>query len=269
MLTQRPARRRRVAVVGLLALLSPMGVARAFTPTADDRAIHLTMGMPSGSSTPVPFQPFADGLILFTAGQVVGSAGQHSSFLADGVVGAGSAYVEPIVAGLIDATSVLDVRFELGESSKFSLQGSIGLSGFPFASATFLLERLAPSPDVLISKSGGSVAVSLVQPVGMPAGSYRLRAVADSSTGSGTAFFDVDFQRVCSSPDPQDSDGDTFVDACDVCPLHFDPDQADADADGIGDACEAPPVVPLLGPGAWAALALALLAAPAAARRRR
>jgi len=35
-----------------------------------------------------------------------------------------------------------------------------------------------------------------------------------------------------------DTDGDTFRNACDVCPLEFDPAQADTDDDGQGDRCD-------------------------------
>jgi DNA-binding beta-propeller fold protein YncE len=88
----------------------------------------------------------------------------------------------------------------------------------------------------LITENG---TIAFDELVGMPVGTYRLRADAEVSLnqGGGEALFDIDFRRVCSSPDPLDSDGDDFVDACDVCPLDFDPDQADADGDGIGDAC--------------------------------
>ncbi len=41
----------------------------------------------------------------------------------------------------------------------------------------------------------------------------------------------------CAFP-ADDLDGDTIIDANDVCPLLFDPSQADADGDGVGDVCD-------------------------------
>jgi hypothetical protein len=220
-------------VLFLLTAMAPADVARAFVPTSDDRFIHVTGAVPDETLTPDPFQPFVEGLWLLLYGEIVGAANQDSSFLADGIAGRGSASGGWFIPGY--ARSVLDVEFELAESAAFSLQGSLHQYLSP-GSATFLLERLNPNPAVLITASGST---AFDQLVGMPLGTYRLRAEAevDLYSGGAEASFDVDFRRVCSSPDPQDSDGDDFADACDVCPLVFDPDQADADGDGVGDAC--------------------------------
>jgi len=221
------------AALSLLAAVAPAAVGQAFVPTSDDRFIHVSFALPSATLTPVPFQPFDETLYFLEYGYPVAGAWQISSLPADGIVGQGGAgaYASSW-PGLVQ--SVLDVSFELADPSVFSLQGSL-VPEDPPASCTFVLERLAPNPEVLISGSGDAAFDELLP---MTAGTYRLRADAEiSMTSSGGATFDVDFRLVCSSPDPLDSDGDGFVDGCDVCPLVFDPDQTDTDGDGIGDAC--------------------------------
>ncbi|MFQ5499392.1 MAG: thrombospondin type 3 repeat-containing protein, partial [Candidatus Zixiibacteriota bacterium] len=44
--------------------------------------------------------------------------------------------------------------------------------------------------------------------------------------------------------DPNDSDGDTWANACDNCPTIPNPNQTDTDGDGIGDSCDNCPTVP-------------------------
>jgi len=172
---------------------------------------------------------------VLVTGIPVAGASQDSSFAAAGIVGTGSAGG---VAGFpfpAIAESVLDASFDLSEGGAVALEASLAVGASP-ATVSLLLERLAPSPAVLVSASGPA---SFDPLVGLPAGRSRLRARADVSllAGGGESSFDVDFQRVCTSADPTDTDGDSFVDACDGCPLDFDPDQTDTDGDGIGDAC--------------------------------
>jgi len=60
---------------------------------------------------------------------------------------------------------------------------------------------------------------------------------------------DVDNCPTTPNPGQQNSDGDSFGDACDNCPTVSNENQADSDGDGVGDACEAAPpaAVPTLG----------------------
>jgi hypothetical protein len=227
------------AALSLLAAVAPADVGQAFVPTSDDRFIHVPIARPSDTLTPVPFQPFDEMLFFLEYGEPVAGAWQVSSLPADGIVGQGGAgsysYSWP---GLVQ--SVVDVSFELADPAVFSLRGSLVLEE-PQASCTFLLERLTPDAAVLIS---GSADAAFDELVPMPAGTYRLRADAEVfMTEWGGASFDVDFRLVCSSPDPLDSDGDGFVDGCDVCPLVSNPDQLDSDYDGRGDACDDPEVI--------------------------
>ncbi len=54
---------------------------------------------------------------------------------------------------------------------------------------------------------------------------------------------------VCTTPDPNDVDGDGVPTAQDNCPADFNPTQTDTDGDGLGDACDA---CPLPNPGGTA-----------------
>lgn len=222
------------AALCLLAAWAPAAAGQTFVPTSDDRFIRVPGAIPVDTLTPVPFQPFDDALNVLQGFSLLASAGQDSSFETDGVVGLGGAFGVSFPIALV-AESVLDVSFDLTEGAAFSLQGSLA-ADVPSSSATLQLERLSPNPAVLISETGD---VALDRLAGMPVGSYRLIATAESTLnqGGGTANFDVDFRLACSSPNPLDSDGDDFVDACDLCPLDFDPGQEDTDGDGIGDAC--------------------------------
>jgi hypothetical protein len=227
-------------------MLAAPDAAEAFTPTVDARSISIP-GVTPPTKTPVPFQPFNQSITVLDPffAFPIATTKQNSSIPSDGIAGAGEAFTSghPL---LPTATSTLDVSFDLAESSVFSLEGSLGVvTGLLGGSSSFVLERLAPSPGVMLSATGVAGTVVLDQPIGVPAGSYRLRALAQSALAGqiGAASFDVDFRLVCSSPNPQDSDGDSFADGCDVCPQVADPDQADADGDGVGDACDAPEVI--------------------------
>lgn len=214
---------------------SAADVAGAFTPTSDDRSIHVTGAFPSDTLTPVPFQPFSEELVVLVTGIPVAAASQDSSVLAAGLIGQGATGGASGLPFPAVAQSILDVGFDLGEASAFALRASFSVALAP-GTTSFLVERTAPAPAILLSASG---AAAFDQRVGLQAGSYRLRATAEVSllAGGGESAFDVDFQRVCSTADPTDSDGDDFADDCDLCPLDFDPDQADTDGDGVGDAC--------------------------------
>jgi sugar lactone lactonase YvrE len=226
-----------------LVLAATPGAAQAFTPTVDARSISVPGASPP-TKTPVPFQPFNQSIFVLDPFAIpLARALQTSSIPSDGIAGTGEASTRghPLFP---TATSTLDVSFDLAESSVFSLEGNLGVSVVPGSGvSSLLLERLAPSSEVVLSTSGA--AVLLDQFVGLSAGSYRFRALAAStvSGSSGAGSYVVDFRLVCSSANPQDGDGDSFADACDVCPQVADPDQADADGDGVGDACDAPEVI--------------------------
>jgi hypothetical protein len=218
--------------LGSLALAAISLPAAALTPTSDGRSIFVAQATPTETATPVPFQPFSASRLVLSAGLPVSGASQESSILADGIVAEGSAFSE--FPGLAISESVFDVQFDLTEGSVFTLQGTLRRQAS--SGISLVLERLAPNPAVLISFAQ---TVTLDELAGMPPGSYRLRAVATGTSGflGSYPLFDFDFQLECSSPNPLDSDGDGFVDPCDLCPLDFDPGQEDTDGDGFGDAC--------------------------------
>jgi hypothetical protein len=64
----------------------------------------------------------------------------------------------------------------------------------------------------------------------------------------GTVCEDVDNCPQTPNPGQENSDNDSFGDACDNCPNASNEDQADSDGDGVGDACEGidPTAVPTL-----------------------
>ncbi|HVH16740.1 MAG TPA: hypothetical protein VNF72_00445, partial [Myxococcota bacterium] len=240
------------AALALLAILTSADVARAFTPTADNRYIQAIPG-PVPMRTAVPFQPFDESLQIIVLGVQLGGAAQKSSIPADGIVGAGGAAAgtSPSSPFPPSAASVLDVHFDLAESSVFSLSASVSLVQSLPGGGFFQLERTAPSPSTFVSLSGVG---EFDQRVAMPPGSYRLRASAQGGGNTGGSF-DFDFRLVCASASPQDSDADEFDDACDLCPLDFDPGQEDSDYDGIGDACDVPEVIEqILDPTVYAVL---------------
>lgn len=241
------------AALALLAFLTSADVAHGFTPTADNRYIQAIPGFPTSMLTAAPFQPFDASLQIIVFGVQLGGASQQSSILVDGIVGGGGA-----AAGTTDAfpvptsaASVLDVHFDLAESSVFSLSASVAAVPPLPGGGFFQLERTAPSPGTFVTLGGVG---EFDQRVAMSPGSYRLQAAASGGGNTGGSF-DFDFRLVCASASPQDSDADDFVDACDICPLDFDPSQQDSDHDGIGDVCDAPEVIEqILDPAVYAAL---------------
>ena len=239
------------AALALLAILPSADVAHAFTPTADNRYVQAFPG-PVSMRTAVPFQPFDESLQIIVFGVGLGGAAQKSSFLSDGIVGEGGAAAgtssPPVPAG---AASVLDVHFDLAESSVFQLSASVSEIEFIPGGGFFQLERTAPSAGTFVTLNGVG---EFRQRVALSAGSHRLRASASGSGNTGGSW-DFDFRLVCASASPQDGDADSFVDACDVCPLDFDPGQEDTDDDGIGDACDVPELIEqILDPTVYAVL---------------
>lgn len=221
-------------LLGLLAV-TPVGVARALTPTADSRSIDAG----SEGRSAVPFQPFDDAVVYFQLGLPAAAAYQTSSILSDAIVGSGSAsaaFVNP--TSPVTASSSMTVGFDLGEWSLFSLEAA--LSANPAGAVGLRLDRIAPDPGEVIARFTPG---TLDQLVALPAGSYELAVVAFAAPVTNVSF-DLDFHEACSSPDPQDSDGD-----------------------GVVDACEAASV-PLLPSAAYGLLALALLLGAVPARRR-
>jgi len=208
------------------------GVAQAFTPTQDTRFIQADLGFPVPMKTAVPFQPFDESIQILVSGIAIGNASQNSSFLADGIVASGGGGAGSVGGFSPSTQSVVDSRFDLAQSSVFSLDVTLS-STFAPGDISFILEQTAPSAGVLVSLTG---VATLDRLVGMPVGSYRLRAISRGGGGNGTGF-GFDFRRVCESASAQDSDGDRLFDGCDLCPLNFDPGQEDTDGDGFGDAC--------------------------------
>jgi hypothetical protein len=240
----------RVATAGMLATL--LGVALLFgpttspasmVPTADDRrvsAIGLLYNDEKTASDFLPFDEVATAYDLYATTE----ARQNSQVLSDGIAGTGSAYQHHLYDSpwpFASADSVLEVGFSLSEWGVFRVTASLGQDGNT-AAVQLALERLSPSPEVLVS-SGPAAMLEQVGPL-LP-GDYRFLASAhadgdDFEPVGGTensADFDVAFTIVCSSAASTDFDGDQFVDDCDVCPSDPDPGQEDVDGDGIGDAC--------------------------------
>jgi hypothetical protein len=242
----------RVATAGMLATL--LGVTLLFGPTtspasmvpvADARRVSATGLLYNDEETASDFLPFDEVATVYELAPPVAfittEARQNSQVLSDGISGTGSAYQLNESAGpwpYASADSVLEIDFSLSEWGVFLVTASLAKDGNATA-VQLVLERLSPSPEMLVST--GPVAI-LEQLGPLLPGDYRFLASAhadgtETGPAENAADFDVAFTIVCSSAASTDSDGDQFVDDCDVCPSDPDPGQEDVDGDGIGDAC--------------------------------
>jgi hypothetical protein len=161
-------------------------VADAFVPTVDARSIFVTNATPTESATPpVAFQPWTASRTVLVAGLPAVGAIQISSISANVIDAFGGAGNE-IPGGIVHSESVLDIGFDVVNPSVLQLVGLLDTRfGSPASNVTLSFERVAPSPAVLIAKSG---IVTFDELVDVAPGSYRLRAVAIGTQTPGSKF---------------------------------------------------------------------------------